>query len=364
MPGSEGACVGIDRSQRVRIEIYTGPRVNTAQRTNIIFPHTPKNENIMDGLKDLIKSKRILSNQRLTAPKKTRGTSLHSPEPNGVGSNSVHSFPEESPSDTFADTLHEHRLVEIHAHDLGSMTKIEAQSSDASSGCSPSISVSEIFSFLRDHGEPCTIFGETAEERIERYEKMKRSKNSMASGSQMARPPVSLFWDADFLEVASTSDPVGVDILRWIQSVLRRWDQNFSGPKSTDHSPSDEGGADDERVLLQTTETLLPLIRKLQNDTVDHHLKLDLHEFVKHAVAHRYADASKAYLKISIGNAAWPIGVGKVFIQERASMDRIATASHLLNNDAARRYVQALKRLLTRSAVFWPATDPAQNIGI
>ena len=52
---------------------------------------------------------------------------------------------------------------------------------------------------------------------------------------------------------------------------------------------------------------------------------------------------------LAIGNAAWPMGVTMVGIHERAGRERIFSqnTAHVLNDEQSRKYVQAIKRIMT-----------------
>jgi len=89
-------------------------------------------------------------------------------------------------------------------------------------------------------------------------------------------------------------------------------------------------------------------------------------EIVHHMQKRQYQRANDAYLRLSIGNAPWPIGVtmvGWVFfsislldplrtlprIHERSAREKISTdqVAHVLNDEVSRKYIQSLKRLVT-----------------
>jgi pre-mRNA-splicing factor 18 len=71
-----------------------------------------------------------------------------------------------------------------------------------------------------------------------------------------------------------------------------------------------------------------------------------LAEIVHHMQLRQYQKANDAYLRLSIGNAAWPIGVTSVGIHERNARERITedSVAHVLNNEVSRKYIQAVKR--------------------
>ena len=62
-----------------------------------------------------------------------------------------------------------------------------------------------------------------------------------------------------------------------------------------------------------------------------------------------YLRANDAYLRLSIGNAPWPIGVTMVGIHERSGREKIfsSNVAHALNDETSRKYIQSLKRLVS-----------------
>ena len=66
-----------------------------------------------------------------------------------------------------------------------------------------------------------------------------------------------------------------------------------------------------------------------------------------------------------VGNNPWPIGVTSVGIHERSSREKISHvmngAAHIMNDEATRKYLQAIKRLLTFAQRVYP-TDPSRCI--
>ena len=71
-----------------------------------------------------------------------------------------------------------------------------------------------------------------------------------------------------------------------------------------------------------------------------------LAEIVHHMQNRSYQRANDAYLRLSIGNAAWPIGVTSVGIHERSAREKIGqdNIAHVLNDEVSRKYIQAVKR--------------------
>jgi len=73
---------------------------------------------------------------------------------------------------------------------------------------------------------------------------------------------------------------------------------------------------------------------------------LRISEIVHFMQLRQYSRANDSYLRLSIGNAAWPIGVTMVGIHERSAREKISTdqVAHVLNDEVSRKYIQSLKR--------------------
>lgn len=71
-----------------------------------------------------------------------------------------------------------------------------------------------------------------------------------------------------------------------------------------------------------------------------------LAEIVHFMQTRSYQKANDSYLRLSIGTAAWPIGVTSVGIHERSSQDKLYVdkIAHVLNDEVSRKWIQAVKR--------------------
>ena len=68
---------------------------------------------------------------------------------------------------------------------------------------------------------------------------------------------------------------------------------------------------------------------------------------------------------LNAGNNPWPIGVTSVGIHERSAREKISHvmngAAHIMNDEATRKYLQAMKRVLTFVQRVHP-TDPSRSV--
>lgn len=116
-------------------------------------------------------------------------------------------------------------------------------------------------------------------------------------------------------------------------------------------------------TFTQTRVYLKPLLKKLKNDKIPEDIFDSLIEIVKHLLEGNYIKASDAYLTMAIGNAPWPIGVTMVGIHARTGREKIFSknVAHVLNDESQRKYIQALKRLMTKCQEFFPS-DPSRSV--
>lgn len=80
----------------------------------------------------------------------------------------------------------------------------------------------------------------------------------------------------------------------------------------------------------------------------------------------KYQAADEEYMRLAIGNAAWPMGVTAVGIHARKATSEIAEANiaHVLSDEATRKYIHSFKRLMSYCRVRWPAAgDRGAGVG-
>jgi len=80
---------------------------------------------------------------------------------------------------------------------------------------------------------------------------------------------------------------------------------------------------------------------------------------VTNCINREYTKAVQAYLTLSIGHAPWPMGVTMVGIHERAGREKIFSqhVAHVLNDETQRKYIQAMKRLMSFCQHKYPGVD-------
>ncbi|PPQ73973.1 hypothetical protein CVT24_012535 [Panaeolus cyanescens] len=116
---------------------------------------------------------------------------------------------------------------------------------------------------------------------------------------------------------------------------------------------------------VQSAEYLKPLFKTLRSRSLPDDMLTRIAEIVHYMQKREYQKANDSYLRLSIGNAPWPIGVTMVGIHERSAREKISAdqVAHVLNDEVSRKYIQSLKRLLTFSQTKYPPADISQLMG-
>lgn len=115
----------------------------------------------------------------------------------------------------------------------------------------------------------------------------------------------------------------------------------------------------------QTREYLDPFFRMLGKDELPGDILSHVVDIVGFLQDREYVRANDTYLRLSIGNAPWPIGVTMVGIHERSAHEKINTGSvaHALNDEVTRKWIQSIKRLMTFCQKVYPPSDPSKAMG-
>ncbi|CAD1478472.1 unnamed protein product, partial [Heterotrigona itama] len=153
-------------------------------------------------------------------------------------------------------------------------------------------------------------------------------------------------------------------ITQFIQFLVQMWGNQLNS-RSTAEKMSTRGKMA-SATYAQTREYLKPLLRKLKNRSLPEDITDSLTDIVKHLLERNYilvTMASDAYLQMAIGNSPWPIGVTMVGIHARTGREKIFSknVAHVMNDETQRKYIQALKRLMTKCQEYYP-TDPSRCV--
>ncbi|KAF7330414.1 SFM domain-containing protein [Mycena venus] len=148
-----------------------------------------------------------------------------------------------------------------------------------------------------------------------------------------------------------------------LKRTLREWGEAMEDrPESVKRTTQGKLAA---ATQVQSAEYLKPLFKTLRARSLPADVLGRMAEIVHYMQKRQYQRANDSYLRLSIGNAPWPIGVTMVGIHERSAREKISSdqVAHVLNDEVSRKYIQSLKRLLTFSQTKYPPEDVSQLMG-
>ncbi|AEO69233.1 ab704611-4610-41f1-9f8d-452524bbc988 [Thermothielavioides terrestris] len=225
----------------------------------------------------------------------------------------------------------------------------------------------ELVAKLRQLGEPAVLFGESHAARVRRYRRAARGGAAAAAGpipTSLAPVEEKDMKVPDKLPPASDKKArryLFRQLASYFNMVLREWEAALARENNADTF----AGQAAQRAMVSSKETMRPLFRKFEQGDLDESILEAIVEIVKAAQERRYVDANDGYLRLSIGKAAWPIGVTMVGIHERSAREKLhdGERGHIMGSEVTRKYLQSIKRCLTFAQVRWPPEDVRQLMG-
>ncbi|KAG8630522.1 hypothetical protein KVT40_002141 [Elsinoe batatas] len=224
---------------------------------------------------------------------------------------------------------------------------------------------------LRDLNEPVALFGETHAARLRRYRRI--TGKSMAPVMHKGPIPTTLepVPEADMKvpeSIPKDSDQLSFlyrQLASYFTMVLSEWQSALA--RRDEEVKNSSSGRAAYSSMLQAKEHLVPLFRKLEKGNVEKGILEPVVEIVRCCQSRKYVDANDAYLRLSIGKAAWPIGVTMVGIHERSAREKLhehdRDAGHIMSDETTRKFLQSIKRCLSFAQTRWPPDDHLQLMG-
>lgn len=220
----------------------------------------------------------------------------------------------------------------------------------------------ELLAKLRALGEPATLFGESHRTRLRRYRKLTTvvTKGPIPTTLQLVDEK-DMKLDGAMPKDKESRKYVFRQLASYFTMVLREWESALAKEERRDTFESRAA----VNAMVQSRENMVPLFRKLEKGDLDDDILEPVIEIVKAAQERRYVDANDGYLRLSIGKAAWPIGVTMVGIHERSAREKLHNGErgHVMGDEVTRKYLQSIKRCLTFAQVRWPPEDVRQLMG-
>lgn len=137
---------------------------------------------------------------------------------------------------------------------------------------------------------------------------------------------------------AETYRKLCLQVRKFVKFSLKTWEHNID-----DQFP--------QSLLVETKRDLVKLLYKLRSGKIHQNMLISLVTIVHDIQIEQFSKASEDYMKLSIGNVAWPIGVRDVGIHARSADSKITgdnkeTVANIMQNEHTRRWIIAVKRLI------------------
>ena len=195
--------------------------------------------------------------------------------------------------------------------------------------------------------------------------------------------PLAAAFAAAAQQLAAQRAEAALPLEERVSRQLREWEREWGDELEARRQQQQQGGgaargnggnasstsgnlAHEQAVYRQTLSYLEPLHDRLSRRALDDELLTGLWMVLRHAQGRNYLAANDVYLRLAIGNKAWPIGVTSVGIHERSAREKIAEhtadgrgGAHIMADEASRKFLQAVKRLLGVVQRLRP-TDPSR----
>ncbi|CAK7206417.1 hypothetical protein SEUCBS139899_009209 [Sporothrix eucalyptigena] len=234
----------------------------------------------------------------------------------------------------------------------------------------------ELRAALRKLDAPIIMFGENHAQRLRRYRQTAAAAAAALTTAEAAKLPVPTTLvpvpEKDMKVPAVDDIPrdkkgrqyLYRQLASYFNLVLREWHLALA-EATTKNDGETEASRGARSIMEQSRASIKPLFRRLEDGSIDEKIVPAIVEIVHAAQERRYVDANDAYLRLSIGKAAWPIGVIMVGIHERSAREKLhgGDKGSAMTDDVTRKYVQSIKRCLTFAQVRWPPEDASQLMG-
>ncbi|KAG0305959.1 mRNA splicing protein prp18 [Dissophora globulifera] len=245
----------------------------------------------------------------------------------------------------------------------------------------------EVVRRLRARGQPIRLFAETDQQRKirlralelvedrsegQRNDFMRAMENAETGlhlealghqggkdAKEKKKPKVDPTKDLDTSEISvellqKDQDKLYVLIYTYFKRLLREWEYDLD--QRPDEQKRSTAGKLATSTQIQSAEYVRPFFKQLRQKSLEPDVLMRITEIAQLMNKREHMAANDAYLKLSIGNAPWPIGVTMVGIHERSGREKIFSAqvAHVLNDETSRKWIQSIKRIMTFAEKKYP----------
>lgn len=144
-----------------------------------------------------------------------------------------------------------------------------------------------------------------------------------------------------------TTDPtirtqICIQCNRYIHSIIKQWSRSqdkYDVPNT---------------LFLETKKNLFPLLVELRKGKIINKLLITLSTLLYHLQKNEIDISLQIYLKLSIGDVAWPIGVSDIGIHSRSAQSKISRfnedsndVANIMIDEITRLWIISIKRLIS-----------------
>ncbi|GMF48523.1 unnamed protein product [Phytophthora fragariaefolia] len=214
---------------------------------------------------------------------------------------------------------------------------------------------------LRELAQPVTLFGEDLAQRMARLRRVEiaaaaKHEDELGAGHDIRNRfvgggggPRAQAEADEFERDAAEDDEQDADklVYRFFKGMLQRWEKDLAA--RPEHVKRTAQGKIAVKTMKQCKDYIRPLFKLCKQRQVPPDILPNLVDIVKFCRQGEFVMANDAYIKLAIGNAAWPIGVTMVGIHERTGREKINSnkQAHVMNNESQRKYLTSVKRLMS-----------------
>ena len=233
----------------------------------------------------------------------------------------------------------------------------------------------ELLTKLQDLHEPRKLFGETHPQRLRRYRQLITKtlaapvlSNGPIPTTLPLLPEAEMKVPWPIPSSPTTQQLLPRQLASYFTLLLSEWNLALANREAAVRDSFTGRQAYSNYTTAKSN--LTPLFRKLESNTLPRSLLTSITEIVHLMQQRRYVHANDAYLRLSIGKAAWPIGVTMVGIHERSAREKLHESekaggkeAHILADEVTRKLLQGIKRCLSFAQTRWPPGDLGQVMG-
>ncbi|CAD7957439.1 unnamed protein product [Amoebophrya sp. A120] len=147
---------------------------------------------------------------------------------------------------------------------------------------------------------------------------------------------------------------------KWIKKWTKIWESQLGEEFEKDEDARFSAQGKHQLALFrQSKKDMQPLLKRLKKQDLERDTVVLLKEMAVLCDKREYRLASEKYIELTVGNAAWPVGVTSVGIHERVGRSKISSSNiaNTLNDDTTRKCMQVFKRLMKQCQTTNPPDD-------